>query len=1156
MGFTPEQDNAIKSRGENLLVSAAAGSGKTTVLVERIIQRVLDEEKPVDIDRFLVMTFTSAAAEQMKNKILAAIDERRAKDPANRHLIRQSSLVHNARISTIHGFCLNVIKDHFGEIGLDPDFRIADEGECKLLKHDVIQKVIERSYEEGSEEFLHMSECIASGKSDHALEEILDKLYIFSQSTPDPIAWLDKCAGAYDVQAGTEPEWFKYVLDTAKARCEEIYKHTLRACDICLEPDGPYLYLENTQRAAELADALRNLKTYDEYRNALMGIDFGRLPRQKKDDPYVDPTLKKLYDTVRDDIKYEIRMLREKIFNLPIEQQLRRIDVCRPVVCELVRLTQEITEDYSKLKREKKILDFNDLEHMCIGILGAGDGNTAREYRDYFEEIYVDEYQDSNMVQEELLKYITRGDNLFMVGDVKQSIYSFRLARPQLFMEKYDSYKKDPGKSSHNRRIDLSYNFRSRSGVLNSVNELFSQIMHKDFGGIEYDDAAALHLGSDYPAADEEQGKTELLLVDYERGGNQTEIEAKAIAMRIRSLMRDQMIFDPTEDEPKRMRRIKYSDIVILLRSAKGYEETIKKVIEQEGIPVHTMSSTGYFAAMEVSVLLDYLRVLDNPLQDIPMTAVLRSSLGGFSDDELADMRIRYPERYVYDSLRKYTDNKKSAAFLERFEKMRLKTGYTPVYELLLELIDGDYGSIISALPDGARKMANLNMLLKKAEDYGRLSYKGLFNFIRYIEMLKKHEVDYGEANIPDENDDAVRIMTIHKSKGLEFPVCFVAGLYKGYNFHDVRQSVIPDIDIGLGINLIDPEKRIKQPTLIKNLVRNKKSTEMHTEEARVLYVAMTRAKEKLILTAAVSGLETHLSRPRMLSKCDSFFDLIAYALNGAGLPSVSANILSAADLIEADIRDTVHDEVEKEEIRRIMRGADVPDNDMIRDRFSFVYSHDAGDRIFEKVSVTELKRRSMHEVLPEDKELPDQRGEPVTVEETLPYIPDFIREQEKEIPATLHGTAVHRIFEIWDYDRDGSDAEIQSFMEYVREKGLMEDELVGCVRIPEVSGFLNSDLAARMKAAYKKGQLYREQPFMISHGDIIIQGIIDAYFIEDDKIVIVDYKTDRVADVNELKERYHVQLEYYAKALSTLLDKPVSQMLIYSTRHNKTVAV
>ena len=1201
MAFTEEQLRAIKSRGEDLLVSAAAGSGKTTVLVERIIRRILDDKSPVDIDRILVMTFTKAAAEQMKEKIIKAIDEKRAHDPLNRHLIRQSALVHNAKISTIHGFCLDVIRNHFQEIGVDPDFRVADEAEAKLLKKDVLEKVIEEAYEKSDDSFINMVECLAGGKNDNVLEDILDRLYDFSMSSPEPEEWLRRCEEIYK-SPENDTAWLKLIMDNALYMTDDAYETAIAAGLICDEPNGPSLYGQTSEQDIEIIKELKDALTdtdlingYEKLHGLLNGLRWPALPRGGKNAPYTDPDIKERYKKVREAYKKEISELAKNEFMLSLDEHIRRIRLCAPVVCELTHLTRKVAQNYSEAKRKRKIADFNDLEHMCIGILSARDGNTAKEYREYFEEIYIDEYQDSNLVQEELLKYIGRGDNLFMVGDVKQSIYSFRLARPQLFMDKLNAAGED---GSRLMRIDLNYNFRSRESVLKSVNELFGQIMSKDLGGIVYDEAASLHPGAHYPEADDLQEKTELILVRSTRGISDRELEAKAVAARIKKLMKEQRISDPTDEEPERMRPVRYSDITILLRSAKGWDETFEKVLSAEGIPVNTMSRTGYFTAKEITVILDYLRVLDNPLQDIPMTAVLRSVIGRFSDEELAILRINKPEHYLYDSVvsmaaqtgetegeqtgdTETTIKNKAAEFLRKYDELREKSTYLPIYELLLELVDGEYGDCVSAMPGGKRRKANLNMLLKKAEDYGTTSYKGLFHFVRYIEMLKKYDVDYGEAGILDEHDDSVSIMTIHKSKGLEFPVCIIAGMHKKYNFMDTRASIIPDIDIGLGMDLSDPVRRIKLSTAVKRAVSKKKLYEILAEEERILYVAMTRAREKLIMTGVVNDTEKALLSDKGTIRCASFLDLIIHGINNEGLSSVMINTVSAEDLIETAIKETVCYEARREKLIRLSGVSSESEGDpdgeasvseTFLKRLAFKYPYDNERKQFEKVSVTELKRRSMHVDITEDKELPEdsicvdgselpgmvkkpQPSETGDIDIT-PFIPDFIMEQEKEIPATLHGTAVHRVFEIWDYTRGTSNDDIKDFFEYIKREGLMEEELVGSVGLNEVSDFINSGLAMRMKKAYINGLLFREQPFMFSFDGLIIQGIIDAYFIEDDRVVIVDYKTDRVSDPEELAGRYHVQLEYYARALSAMTGREISELIIYSTWHKCTVNI
>ena len=1157
MEFTNEQLQAIESRNENLLVSAAAGSGKTAVLVERIIRRILYDETPVDIDRLLVMTFTKAAASQMKEKILKAIEEKRSKNPTDRALIRQATLVHNARITTIHGFCLDVIKNHFQEIGLDPGFRVADEGECKLLKADALERVIERAYEEGSDDFINMVECLSTGKSDGVLEEVIRNMYDFSMSDPSPDMWLKRCVDAYECDDGTEPEWAKVITDHARMLLDDAYIMAEKACGITREPDGPYMYEPNAEAELELIEGLKGHEDYEGFRTSLMGVSFERLKTKPKNGPDVDEELKKEFTGLRDSYKKMISGLKDD-FALSMEEQKRRLAGCLSTVRELVKLTRHLIDEYTAIKRDKNVVDFSDLEHMCIDILKGNDGGTAALYRDFFEEIYVDEYQDSNLVQEELLKLITRGNNLFMVGDVKQSIYSFRLARPQLFVKKYEEYEE---KGGCNRKIDLSRNFRSRESVLDCVNELFEQIMTRELGGIRYDKAARLNYGADYPKTGREQEKSELILISRERGIDERELEAKTITFRIKQLMKDQTVHDPSEDDKYRMRPLRYSDIVILLRTAKGWDEVFMKVISDEGIPVHTQSQTGYFDAPEVRTLLNYLSILDNPLQDIRLAAILKSWFGGFTDEDLARLKVDHPDKYLYRSLKACSEcgegevRVKSGAFLKDYEELRNKIGYTPADEILLELIGSGYGLFVSALPDGKKRSANINMLVKKAEDYGKTSYKGLFHFARYIKMLRDYEIDYGEANILDENDDAVRIMRIHKSKGLEFPVCFVSGCQKGYNLMDTRGSVVNDIDLGLGVDLVDPKRRIKQSTAMKRAVAIKKGNEIRAEEERILYVAMTRAREKLIMTGMVNDPDEALKTNKGIVNCDNYLELIFHGITKEGIPSLSINTISAADLTREAVASGIMGEERREKILSVLRKKREEEKQELPERFTFRYPYENEKRAFEKISVSELKRRSMEESHENDGLL-NSIHELFPQDEVIPYVPEFIREGEKEVPATLHGTAVHRAFEVWDYSRGTEDEDIRDFLKYVKTEGLMEEALADCVTVAEISGFVNSPLAARMKKADVQGLLYREQPFMFSQDGIIIQGIIDAYFIEDDRIVIVDYKTDKVEGMEELANRYHVQLEYYAMALKTMLDREIGELIIYSTRYKDIVSI
>ncbi len=1170
MAFTEEQLRAINSRDKNLLLSAAAGSGKTTVLVERIIGRILDENNPLDIDRLLVCTFTKAAAAQMKDKIRKAIDKKRSEDPTNKHLIRQAAFLPNAQITTIHGFCLNVIKNHFQEISLNPDFRIGDDGECKLLKQDVLKRVIEESYEEGRDDFINMTEAIARARDDRELEKIILKLYEFSMSDPNPEEWLNKCLMVYEqvsVDNFQDTKYIEFLLRRVHLELMLARDDSDAAMELTNEPGGPAAYYPMLEADRDIIDTLLDCNDYDEFREELAKVSFGRLATIKASDN-VDAELKDKVKALRDNYKGVINDFAKKEFFLSSFEHVEMMKKCGKTVRELVTITLRFMDVFKTVKREKNILDFSDLEHLCIEILSKEDGITAGEYREFFEEIYVDEYQDSNFVQEEMLKLICRDNNLFMVGDVKQSIYSFRLARPELFMNKYLHFSTGDG---DNIKIDLHHNFRSRKSVLDTVNQLFFQIMSKDMGGIEYDSAAALYPKSEYPPVADKYEKSELMLITKSEEINSKELEARIIAHRIKRLFKEgQPVYD---SDLKATRDIRYSDIVILLRASKGYDEILRRVLTEEGIPVDVVSSVGYFAAMEVAVLLDYLRILDNPLQDIPLASCLKSSFGNFSNKELALLRSYKKKMTLYDALVSVCDASddnygefscemqevinKSRLFLSNLENIRKRVSYTPIYDIILEIIEGEYGKIILSSVNGRKKMANLNMLLNKAYDFGRTSYKGLFHFIRYIEVLKKYDVDYGEANLVDGVDDSVRIMTIHKSKGLEFPVCFIAGMNKKYNQRDSIDTVVTDIDLGLGLDLVDIEKRTKNRTLIKGIIADKRSLDVCAEEQRILYVAMTRAKEKLIMSGVVDDSEKFFDgNSKPVIKCTSYLSLVQHGLLNGGIPSLDICTYSDGILVGSEVREQISLEEKKLVLENILKNKDIIQvNEELKKRFEYEYQYKNEMALFEKVSVTELKKRS-HSEIQTDSEVPDMTKE-LFAEETEEYIPSFMREEGKDtIAANLHGTAVHRVYELWDYNLPEDEFTVKAFIDGVVADGRLEANLANSVGTQEICGFLQSDIAGRMKNAFFENKLYREQPFVFNTENMLVQGIIDAYFIEDNKIVIVDYKTDRVKKPEELIDRYHVQLEYYAKALSTMLNLDVKEAVIYSTRHKRSVNI
>lgn len=1246
--WTKEQQEVIRLRDRNILVSAAAGSGKTAVLVERILSKITDNTHPADIDRLLIMTFTRAAAGEMKERISAVIEKALGEDPDNEHLQRQTTLLHTAQITTIDGFCAYIIRNYFHLIGLDPGYRTADEGELKLLRGDVVKALLEEHYAQKDEKFQKFVECFATGKSDENLGDLIQKLYEMAMSNPFPEEWLQKCLGDYRIESLEElreTEWMKMLWDAVGDELQEAELLIREARNVCAEADGPYLYEDALNSDLILVRDLQELAEKRDYNGTvkvLVKPAFARLSTKKALD--VEEQKKQRVKELRDEEKGILKELGQRYFQSSEEEILEMIRYVREPIEMLIELTIQFMEQFGMAKREKNILDFTDMEHFALQILMTKDGEeihmsqAARELSAKYDEVLVDEYQDSNFVQELLTTavsgWINQKKNIFMVGDVKQSIYRFRLARPELFMEKYKSYSTEEAKE---QRIDLHKNFRSRAQVLESVNFIFRQIMGEDLGGVTYDKDAALYPGASFPEGESEEFvKTEVLLIEKDgeeladvqesadagaqgsqmelENQNAQELEALAIAQRIQEIVGKEQIVDK---ETREYRSVEYGDIVILLRTAYGWAETFREVLASQGIPVYCTSRTGYFSALEIVTVLNYLKVCDNPLQDIPLMGVLRSPIVGCTSQELAELRIHYPKGLLYESLTAYVGESsktdfltekdflklKLSNFLQLLEKVRNMAAYTPVHELILYVLkETGYGNYARALPGGEQRFANLTMLVEKAMDYEKTSYRGLFNFVRYIEQLQAYEVDYGEVNLTGAGNTAVEIMTIHKSKGLEFPVVFVAGMGKQFNFQDMNAGLLLHPELGIGADAVIPEKRVIASSLNKQIIRRQLLKESLGEELRVLYVAMTRAKEKLILTGTVGKLEKQMvSLSRFLDEEEELLPLgtrikaknyWAFVLPALVRHRAMSELLGEYGILmkkQKGIYDDVSDFViKKVTVRQMTEKAVILqagnqmqeeylknwDADQVYDkevreeiekRFSFVYPYKYLEDIPVKVSVSDLKKRSWHDESELEENISVSAEE--QVEEQEAPVPAFMAEKQEEYKGAARGTAYHRLMECLDYAEVESEEQLEVQLKRLLESQKMTEQEAECIRIRDIKKFVDSELGQRMKKAVVKKQLYREQPFVIRRSasllddswkdeTILVQGIIDAYFTEDGEIVLVDYKTDRVRKGQEQKlvDLYHVQLEDYAQALERMTGMKVKEKIIYSFTLQKAI--
>lgn len=1196
--WTSEQQQVIDLRNRDILVSAAAGSGKTAVLVERIIKKVTDPTHPVDIDHMLVVTFTSAAAAEMRERIRSAIEQAVEANPEDAHLLRQLTLVHNAQITTIHSFCMYVIRNHFHEISLDPDFRMGDEGEMKLLRAKVLDKVLEDNYSSQNEDFLALVSDYSRGGKDAEIVDMVEQLYTFAISYPWPKEWLQQAVKTYEVSSIEElkkSRWMKRTIEEVLLQIKEAMEHTQELISIAERQDGPGCYLKSLKTDIDLYKAFLSETDYEILQELFITLKYPMIGNSRG---YTgDPELLEQVKNERDELKKMVTKLGKDYFSQTVEEIMEKLQAIRPYALELTRLTDEYMDAFTATKREKNLLDFNDLEHFALHILVDKETGMSRpaaeEFIDHFDEIMIDEYQDSNYIQETILKSISKeskgGHNLFMVGDVKQSIYRFRLARPEIFMEKYDRFTTADGAQ---QRIDLHMNFRSRHEVLDSANDVFYKIMHKDLGNVEYDDVAALNTGAQNYEAVENMYATEILV------GNQDDLvypvheiedkvtyEAKMVAVRIEQMMQNQYV---TDKESGQLRKVRYSDIVILMRSPGSMGDSFVEVLHKNEIPAHMTSQTGYFDTMEVETVLSLLQVLDNPYQDIPLTAVLHSAMFRIDNTTLAEIRTTYPREGFAKACFLYCKEHPENAALQNFvtflNKMRGMVNDTPIHQMIeMALEETHFLEYVTALPQGETRKANLEKLIDQAISYESSSYKGLFHFVNYIAKLQKYEVDFGSAELVNENDDAVRIMSIHKSKGLEFPVVFVCGMGKQFNQQDSRGKMILHPEYGIGLEYIDGIRRVKSNTFYKKVIEHAVAMETLGEELRVLYVAMTRAKEKLILTGMMKKANEAVSNARELSytqrtgaKC--YFDWIIPALNA--YPSkYKIQVVSLEELVTHLANEVLRREWKKRCFTMLEANADRSIMEQIDDNLQYQYPYEEEGDYKSKYSVSEIKHKAIEQVYR------DEEAEPIFVSHHKEdYVPAFMSDMVQENQGALRGTAVHRFLECFDFTRltvkeNGQERkrvgeelhrEIEQQLQQMLACGKLTEQQKELLLMSKIEHFLDGNTACRMGTAAGDEKLYVEKAFVIgdrpevffddakttSDEMILIQGIIDVFFEEEDGIVLLDYKTDKVDSSEELVKRYQKQLQLYGEAITRTMGKKVKEILIYSFALEETIRI
>ncbi|QUH18781.1 helicase-exonuclease AddAB subunit AddA [Alkaliphilus sp. B6464] len=1184
--WTREQQSAIDARGSNLLVAAAAGSGKTAVLVERIIQIILKDK--IDIDKLLIVTFTNAAAGEMRERIAGAImEEMEKKTNQEEHLRRQINLLNRASITTIHSFCIDVVRKHFHIIDVDPGFRIGDVTETSIMRLEALEELFEDEYEGANDVFFQLVEAFGGTREDRPLQDLVLKVYGFIQSQPYPEAWLKEKVEEFSlsIEGFNDSSWIK----TIKGRIEIQLKGAIDllndALTIAQQPTGPEVYeeaiLSDLGQIRELYGNLHMpiISFYDR----LNSVKHDRLKTSKESDQVLREEAKGLRDKAKDIIKD----IKDNIFTVSPEEYVDDLNRLSPLMDYLYKLITRFTNIYAEKKADRGIVDFNDLEHYALKIL-AND-LVAKEYKERFEYIFVDEYQDSNIVQETLIQSIKRDNNLFMVGDVKQSIYRFRLADPTLFIEKYETFGEKEG--DINRRIDLAKNFRSRGEVLRGVNYIFRHIMSKELGEIDYDDRAALYQGVSFEPIEDPSIEVNLIEKNVEIDEDieeelqelaDIEVEARIVAKRIKELLSEE-IYDGRIGA---YRKLEYKDIVVLLRTTQNWAQSFLEVFVREGIPAYADANTGYFEAIEVNMFLNLLRVIDNKRQDIPLLSVMRSPVGDFTTEELINIRINDKSGTYYDAIEKYIeendDNLKSklTSFIEKLNKWSNEARYIKIDQFIWKLfMDTGYYYYVGAMPGGLQRQANLRILFDRASQFEKTSIKGLFNFIKFIEKLQSSKGDMGAAKILSENDNVVRIMSIHKSKGLEFPVVIAAGMGKNFNLRDTSADVLLHKDLGLGPKFVDPELRTYRDTIAKLAMKDQIKIESLSEEMRILYVAFTRPKDKLIVVGSLRNIDklvknwNKVDNTYSLMNARNYLDWIGAALikhpDGEVLRQLgdfdfddfkykdedskwTVNILGRQAIILEEQEKLLKEEEYKEKLINFNREDFSPNSytgykDEIDSRLNWQYEYPQAIFIPSKLSVSDIKRANFHEMDSIVHQIP-----------ILVKSPKFM-EGKKAFTAAERGTIIHFVLQHLDLNNVDSEDNIHQQVNFMVARELITEEEAKVVNVEKILNYFNSEIGKRMLMAKK---VYRESPFIIEKSAVdvingsseeleeklLVQGIIDCYFEEEDGLVLVDYKNDIVinGDIHSVAAKYEVQLSLYREALERVTERKVKETYLY----------
>lgn len=1230
--WTEDQWKAIMSSGQNILVAAAAGSGKTAVLVERIIKKITSDLEPLDVDELLVVTFTNASAAEMRHRIGEALEKAIDANPQSVHLKKQLSLLNRASISTLHSFCLEVIRKYYYLIDVDPGFRIADQTEGQLLRDEVIEDLFEEEYGKAdNQQFFNLVDAFTNDRSDEGLKEIIGDLYDFSRSNPSPDAYLDAAVSMYDSGGSTAIEelpFVKVLMADIELQLQGAKELLNQGLEIARMPAGPAPRAANFTDDQHVVETLLNAsgQSWQALYDAMQFIDFKRAKVCKGDE--YDKQLVDKAAKLRDRAKKIVQDLKSELFVRRPESYLKDMQEMKPLIAILMDMVKEFSRRFAEVKSERGLVDFSDLEHYTLEILTANQvadsrlpSEAALSYRQKFKEVLVDEFQDTNMVQEAILQLVTadsdENGNMFMVGDVKQSIYRFRLAEPNLFLGKYNLFTSEGEQTG--LKIDLAKNFRSRSEVLDATNYLFKQIMGVKVGEIHYDENAELKKGAPYP--EDDPFPVELLLIDQGEGNSdepepegepeaapsefdaddleKSQLEARLMARKIKEMVEERRsIFNP---KTKQATPVKYRDVVILLRSMTWAPQIIDE-FKQQGIPIYANLSTGYFQATEVAIMLSLLQVIDNPYQDIPLASVLRSPIVGLNEEELAVIKISQKRGSFYEALTAFCRQKpasehedlhaKARGFFDGLKSWRSVARQRSVSELIWQLYrETRFFDFVGGMPGGKQRQANLRALYDRARQYEATTFRGLFRFLRFIERMRERGDDLGAARALGEQEDVVRIMTIHSSKGLEFPVVFIAGLARNFNTMDLKKFYMLDKDFGFATKYINPEKRISFPSLPQLAFKRKHKMEMLAEEMRVLYVALTRAKEKLYLIGSVKDSDKIIAKwqdeanhPQWLlneylrASASGYIDWIGPAVirhqdsepvRGSMNTAVGEDISTHPSrwkiikLSAEEVASFAEEKTEEHESLLDLVAAGKPVNrdseraEAVHQQLSWKYHFKEAASHRSKQSVSELKRN--HETRDEES------GTQLITRFTKPILnrPKFM--QEKKMTPAERGTAMHMVMQHIDLSQPVTIHTLDALLERMVEQELLYPEQRDGIEKKWILAFFETDIGQRLLAADK---VSREVPFYLSlpatevypdwqgeNEPIFIQGVVDCLFEDKKGMVLLDFKTDGIHDRYQggfdqakpiLEERYRIQISLYAKAIQQVWKRPVEEKYLY----------